>query len=148
MALWRVEEAAEYLGIRPKTLYEWVRLDRVPYRKIGFNVRFDPDELRCWTEEQSRGAGTGRGANKSSAPDNRVTGKKKKKKPAASTRGGAAQSPETPQADLLVRLAGDASRALRDLERDVGTSLSFPQRRKLLDLAQRLDDAASQAREP
>ena len=45
MALWRVEEAAEFLGIRPKTLYEWVRQGRVPYRKIGFNVRFDPDDL-------------------------------------------------------------------------------------------------------
>jgi hypothetical protein len=40
-------------------------------------------------------------------------------------------------------LAADASAALRSLERDVGTSLSFPQRRKLLDLAQRLDAAAS-----
>ena len=58
MALWRVKQAAEYLGIRPKTLYEWVRLGRVPYRKIGFNVRFDPEELEQWTEGQSQGSGS------------------------------------------------------------------------------------------
>lgn len=48
MPLWRVEETAEYLGIRPKTLYEWVRTGRVPHRKLGFNVRFDPAEIETW----------------------------------------------------------------------------------------------------
>jgi len=52
MSLWRVGEAADYLGIRPKTLYEWVRTGRVPYRKLGFNVRFDPVELESWVEKQ------------------------------------------------------------------------------------------------
>lgn len=55
--LWKVDEAAEYLGIRPKTLYEWVRKERVPHRKLGFNVRFDPAELREWADAQSRGPG-------------------------------------------------------------------------------------------
>lgn len=48
MSLWRVDQAADYLGIRPKTLYEWVRTGRVPHRKLGFNVRFDPEELETW----------------------------------------------------------------------------------------------------
>jgi excisionase family DNA binding protein len=52
MPLWRVGQAAEYLGIRPKTLYEWVRTGRVPYRKLGFNVRFDPEELAQWVGDQ------------------------------------------------------------------------------------------------
>ena len=52
MSLWRVDQAADYLGIRPKTLYEWVRTGRVPYRKLGFNVRFDPAELEAWVGEQ------------------------------------------------------------------------------------------------
>jgi len=121
-SLWRVEEAAQYLGIRPKTLYEWVRLGRVPYRKIGFNVRFDPAELEQWTESQSRGRGEPTAGPSSTGPGDDT--------PAA--------VPET-----LRELAADASAALRSLERDVGTSLSFPQRRKLLDLAQRLDAAAS-----
>ena len=113
--LWRVEEAAEYLGIRPKTLYEWVRSDRVPYRKIGFNVRFDPEELARWTARQSRGASSSAEARK---------------------------APKADSLPLLAGLASDASSALRDLERDLGASLSFPQRRRLLELADRLDEAA------
>ncbi|MGD8330421.1 MAG: helix-turn-helix domain-containing protein [Acidobacteriota bacterium] len=118
--LWRVEEAADYLGIRPKTLYEWVRLDRVPYRKIGFNVRFDPDELARWTASQARGTDS-----------------------AASSAQAGQPAPET--LATLVDLASDASAALRDLEREVGASLSFPQRRRLLELAERLEQAASEA---
>lgn len=117
--LWRVEEAAEYLGIRPKTLYEWVRSGRVPYRKIGFNVRFDPEELERWTQSQARGARPG--GSSPGSPD------------------GAADA----AVGTLVELAGAASAALRDLERDVGTSLSYPQRRKILELAERLDEATS-----
>ncbi len=55
MSLWRVEQAADYLGIRPKTLYEWVRTGKVPHRKLGFNVRFDPEELACWVVDQGAG---------------------------------------------------------------------------------------------
>ncbi len=116
MALWRVEQAAEYLGIRPKTLYEWVRLGRVPYRKIGFNVRFDPEELERWTESQSRGA------------DRADTG---------------VPPPGSADSETLSRLAVDASAVLRDLEKEVGASLSFLQRRKLLDLAEKLEQAAT-----
>jgi len=119
--LWRVEEAAKYLGIRPKTLYEWVRTDRVPYRKIGFNVRFDPEELERWTAEQARG-GSG---TESSMPVEAL--------------GSAAIGEE------LIELAGEAAGALRDLHRDVGASLNFPQRRRLLELAERLEKAAAQA---
>ncbi len=116
MALWRVDQAAEYLGIRPKTLYEWVRLGRVPYRKIGFNVRFDPDELERWTEGQSRGS------------DHADAG---------------APPPGSVDSETLSRLAVDASVILRDLEKDLGASLSFLQRRKLLDLAEKLEQAAT-----
>jgi len=143
MPLWRVEEAAEYLGIRPKTLYEWVRLDRVPYRKIGFNVRFDPDDLARWTEKQSRG-----GAQARAASERGDVQPRRKNKADASVRSGV-PSKKAPDAsvgegdDALRRLAADASTALRALERDLGASLSFPQRRRLLELADRLDSAAS-----
>jgi hypothetical protein len=50
-----------------------------------------------------------------------------------------------PVSDTLVQLANDAAVVLRNLERDVGTNLSFPGRRKLLDLAERLEKAASAA---
>lgn len=129
MALWKVEQAAEYLGIRPKTLYEWVRLGRVPYRKIGFNVRFDPVELEEWTAGQSRGR----------APAAR-----------ADRGGGAADlepdvAMDSSESEGLRRLAADASRTLRELERDLAASLSYPQRRKLTDLAERLDAAVGDA---
>jgi excisionase family DNA binding protein len=143
MSLWRVEEAAEYLGIRPKTLYEWVRLDRVPYRKIGFNVRFDPDDLARWTEKQSRG-----GTHVKAAGEGVEVQPRRKNKAAVSERD-VGRSKKTADAsvgegdDTLRRLTADASTALRTLERDLGASLSFPQRRRLLELADRLDSAAS-----
>jgi excisionase family DNA binding protein len=125
MALWRVEQAAEFLGIRPKTLYEWVRLGRVPHRKIGFNVRFDPAELEKWTAAQSR---------VSSQP--------------APRRGKPETGEDPPGASAaLQRLAADASRVLRELERDVGANLSYPQRRELSDLVERLEGAAASADE-
>ena len=147
MSLWRVEEAAEYLGIRPKTLYEWVRLDRVPYRKIGFNVRFDPEELARWTEKQSRGGDA------PAASGTRPRGRKKRKRktPAALEGGVSRKASPAPSVskdiEVLLRLAADASTALRALEREVGANLSFPQRRKLVELADRLDRAASEAGE-
>lgn len=106
MSLWRVEQAADYLGIRPKTLYEWVRHGRVPHRKLGFNVRFDPDELADWVE-----AG--------------------------------AAVPERPNEDLQ-KAALAAARQLRALESDLGANLSFPQRREIRELAERLERAIVQ----
>ena len=133
MALWRVEQAAEYLGIRPKTLYEWVRLGRVPYRKIGFNVRFDPGEIEAWAARQSRAA--------EPAP---AEDRKRPASTAQKTREkGGADSKELAE---LRDLASDAARALRQLERDVGASLSYPQRQKLAQLAERLKSAAKPAR--
>lgn len=125
MALWRVEQAAEYLGIRPKTLYEWVRLGRVPHRKIGFNVRFDPEELESWAAEQSRGGGNRRG------------GASRRAKPAA-----AESKARKRDGSELSELAPRAVELLRKLEREVGTSLSYPQRRELTELADRLEEAA------
>ena len=103
MSLWRVEQAADYLGIRPKTLYEWVRNGRVPHRKLGFNVRFDPDELAEWVA-----AG--------------------------------AAAPAEPAGDLQ-EAALAAAQQLRVLESDLGANLSFPQRREIRELAERLERA-------
>ena len=135
MALWRVEEAADYLGIRPKTLYEWVRLGRVPYRKLGFNVRFDAQELDAWVAEQSPGRTKkrrGRSRNddaKSNAPV-----------PATSAAAATAIDPEV--VEQLRELAGEAAQQIRRVEADVGAELSFPQRQALRNLAKRLVSAA------
>ena len=125
MALWRVEEAADFLGIRPKTLYEWVRTDRVPYRKLGFNVRFDPEELEDWVRQQPAG-----GKRRKSA-SSRAAGK------AVETAGASA-----PAVAELAEVATEAARQLRRVEADLGAQLSFPQRQELRDLVKRLQAAA------
>lgn len=115
MSLWRVEEAASYLGIRPKTLYEWVRTGRVPHRKLGFNVRFDPAELQAWVEGQAESARDD--ADRPGSQNER-------------------------QLRALLEVAGDAVRQLRKIEADLGAQLSFPERQKLKQLADRLQKAA------
>lgn len=131
MALWRVDEAAEYLGIRPKTLYEWVRADRVPYRKIGFNVRFDPDELKAWTAAQAQGPAP-RGTDPAGSGDE---GRSAAEDGAASPAATAA----------LCETASEAAEVLRRLRRDLGAHLSYPQRQRLDELAERLEQAADDA---
>lgn len=114
--LWRVEEAADYLGIRPKTLYEWVRRGRVPHRKIGFNVRFDPGELRRWTREQARGGDADDGPQRS--------------------------GPAPAELRRLRELMSSAADSLRELQREVGTHLNYPQRQELGELVERLEEGA------
>lgn len=115
MTLWRVDQAADFLGIRPKTLYEWVRTGKVPHRKLGFNVRFDRDELERWVESQP-GGGSG---DAPETPDN-----------------GVGHSIE------LATTAADAALLMLRMESDLGQHLSFPQRREIKELAYRLQAAA------
>ncbi len=131
MALWRVEEAADFLCIRPKTLYEWVRQGRVPYRKIGFNVRFDPAELETWVGSQSRGPEPGDQAGARSAGSQR----------SPVERGTATSSPASEIRAETQELMGEAAVTLRDLEREVGAELSFTRRQQLRALAERLETA-------
>ncbi|HJO03804.1 MAG TPA: helix-turn-helix domain-containing protein [Acidobacteriota bacterium] len=112
MTLWRVDQAADFLGIRPKTLYEWVRTGKVPHRKLGFNVRFDRDELERWVESQPGAAGV-------DAPVN-----------------GDGQSGE------LAATAAAAALLMLRIESDLGQHLSFPQRREIKRLARQLQAAA------
>lgn len=131
MALWRVEEAAEFLGIRPKTLYEWVRTDRVPYRKLGFNVRFDPEELEEWVREQPAGG------RRSSRDRGGSVDERSEAVPA---------SPSGEQVAELVDAGAAAARRLHRVESDLGAQLSFPQRQELRELAQRLQKAVDAVR--
>lgn len=141
MSLWKVDEAADFLGIRPKTLYEWVRQGRVPHRKLGFNVRFHPDELRKWTESQARGPGAG-GPEATDAGDSgggegeRDTGSDGDERPG-----------RDPVDDRRLRrlreLARDAAEVLGELQREVGSHLSYPKRERLGELLERLEAAGS-----
>jgi excisionase family DNA binding protein len=51
--LLNIHEAAEYLGLKVSTLYAWVHQRRVPYVKVGRLVRFRPEALEKWLENNT-----------------------------------------------------------------------------------------------
>lgn len=48
-----VKELAEYLNIKPETVYAWVQQRKFPYVKIGRLVKFDPLKIDGWIKEHS-----------------------------------------------------------------------------------------------
>lgn len=54
-ALLNVSELAAFLKIKPRTIYEMVAQNRIPYRKPpGSNIlRFDLDEIIAWTKARN-----------------------------------------------------------------------------------------------
>ena len=48
----KVAELAQLLKVKPRTIYEMVAQNRIPYRKPpGSNIlRFDLDEILAWTK--------------------------------------------------------------------------------------------------
>ena len=50
----KVAEVAELLKVKPRTIYEMVAQNRIPYRKPpGSNIlRFDLDEILEWTRRK------------------------------------------------------------------------------------------------
>ena len=56
----KVPEVAELLGVKPRTIYEMVARQRIPYRKPpGSSIlRFDLDEILAWTKRRDDGSNT------------------------------------------------------------------------------------------
>ena len=54
LRLLKVAEVAELLKVKPRTIYEMVAQDRIPYRKPpGSNIlRFDLEEILEWTRRK------------------------------------------------------------------------------------------------
>ena len=54
-ALMNVSELAAFLKVKPRTIYEMVAQNRIPYRKPpGSNIlRFDLDEIIAWTKARN-----------------------------------------------------------------------------------------------
>lgn len=51
--LWGTKEVADYLGIPASTLYQWRAKRYGPTgRRIGRYIKYNPDEVRTWAEEQ------------------------------------------------------------------------------------------------
>ena len=45
-----VEEVAEMLRVKPRTIYDWVSQRRVPFRKAGDRTVFLLEEILEWTK--------------------------------------------------------------------------------------------------
>jgi excisionase family DNA binding protein len=43
-----VPTLSRLLNVKPKTIYDWIRRDYVPYLKLSQLVRFDEDEIKKW----------------------------------------------------------------------------------------------------
>jgi excisionase family DNA binding protein len=50
-----IQEVSDWLQIKPKTLRQWIYLDKIPSLKINGLVRFDKRQLDLWMNLGSRG---------------------------------------------------------------------------------------------
>ena len=46
------QEAADLLRVQRRSLYRLVRLQQIPFRRIGRAIRFERNELLTWTKPQ------------------------------------------------------------------------------------------------
>ena len=49
-----VEEIAQLLGVPKSWIYDRTRRGAIPHRKLGKYIRFDPETIQKWLEEQNR----------------------------------------------------------------------------------------------
>lgn len=49
-----VEEVAAMLRCKPRTIYNMVSQRRIPFRKAGRHLLFDPQEIDAWTRKGAR----------------------------------------------------------------------------------------------
>ncbi len=52
--LMTLQEVADYLQIKERTIYQWAQMDKIPGFKLGSAWRFKKSELDLWIEEQKR----------------------------------------------------------------------------------------------
>lgn len=46
-----INQLAEYIGVSTHTIYLWVSQRKIPYVKLGRNLRFRVDDIEQWIEE-------------------------------------------------------------------------------------------------
>lgn len=53
--LWNVREAADFLGVRVSTLYQWSYSGEggPPVMRIGRALRYDPNQLLAWARSKA-----------------------------------------------------------------------------------------------
>ena len=52
MKLIDIQALSTLLSVKPKTIYDWVHRNYIPYIKIGKLVRFDETEIKKWLENK------------------------------------------------------------------------------------------------
>lgn len=57
MKLVDVKTVAEMLGVKQKTVYDWVHRRMIPFAKLGRLVRFDEQEIVKWAQERKQPVG-------------------------------------------------------------------------------------------
>ncbi len=50
--LMTVEEIAEYLQVKPSTIYQWTHTGFIPHVKLGNRVRFRLSQVDRWVEKR------------------------------------------------------------------------------------------------
>ena len=54
-----LEEVAEYLRLKPQTIYKWAQEKRIPAVKLGKEWRFRRSVIDRWLDEQMLGEDSG-----------------------------------------------------------------------------------------
>lgn len=49
-----VDEVAQFLKVKKRTIYEWVRTKKIPYRPVGDLLRFNRSEIISWLENSQK----------------------------------------------------------------------------------------------
>ena len=61
--LWTVDELADYLRLKPTSIYALISRNRVPVHRIGGQWRFRASEIEEWLEQQVLQKATGASGN-------------------------------------------------------------------------------------
>jgi len=52
--LWTLQDVAEYLQIKERTIYNWAQNGKIPGFKLGNTWRFKREDIDLWIEERKR----------------------------------------------------------------------------------------------
>ena len=52
--LMNVQEVAEYIRVKPKTVYNWVNAEKIPVTKVGGRSKFRKAEMDKWLDERTK----------------------------------------------------------------------------------------------
>ena len=63
-----VDEVADFLRVKPSTVYEWAKTGKIPARRVGRLWRFSREEIEIWT----RAGGSLAEKPSSAGPDNGI----------------------------------------------------------------------------